>query len=358
MDTLDAVKKRSRWLNEYAKNVYSQCGEDGIVAKALSVVPNPTGWCVEFGAWDGQYLSNTFNLVANHNCRVILIEADPKKFSELQASYPHPDRAICINALVGFTSHTNLDCLLRAHPIPEDFDLLSIDIDGNDYHVWEAVHAFRPRLVLIEYNPTIANAVHFVQSKDLTVAQGASASALVNLAKRKSYELIAARQWNLLFITRELFGLFDIEDNSLPAMREDNEVPHVFVGFDGHVFLRDSGSAGLHLPWHGLWLPEGAVQLLPKRLQKHSDRYTGFERWLYRFWRPERIRRAAMYFQDFSKRLQKYPNRYTDFERWLYRFWRHAAMYFRGFREADRSVSAALRLETDDAPKRSQSGDN
>ena len=53
LNTLDAVKKRSRWLNEYAKNVYSQSGEDGIVAKVLSMVPNPTGWCVEFGASDG-----------------------------------------------------------------------------------------------------------------------------------------------------------------------------------------------------------------------------------------------------------------------------------------------------------------
>jgi hypothetical protein len=304
MDTLNAVKKRSRWLNEYAKNVYSQSGEDGIVAKALSVVPNPTGWCVEFGAWDGRSSSNTFNLVASRNYRVILIEADPKKFSALQASYPHSDRAIFINALVGYTSNTNLDCLLRTHRIPEDFDLLSIDIDGNDYHVWDAVHTFRPRLVLIEYNPTIANAVHFVQSKDPTITQGASAAALINLADRKGYELIAVTSFNMLFTTRELFGLFNIADNSLPAMRDDKDVPHVFVGYDGHVFLRDSRSAaGLHLVWHDLWLPESAVQLLPRRLQKYPDRYTDFDRQLYRFWRPQRIRRAAMFFQRFFKRL-------------------------------------------------------
>src|SRR5262245_58420119 len=114
MDTLNELKKRSRWLNEYANNVYSQRGENSLLAKALRVVTNPTGWCVEFGAWDGQHLSNTFNLVANHDYRVILIEADPKKFSELQASYPYSDRAVFINALVGFTSDNNLDCLLRA----------------------------------------------------------------------------------------------------------------------------------------------------------------------------------------------------------------------------------------------------
>lgn len=298
MDTLDALKKRSRWLNKYAKNLYSQCGEDGIVTKALSILPNPTGWCVEFGAWDGQYLSNTFNLVANHNYHTLLIEADPKRFSELQASYPHSDRAIFINALVGFSQDTNLDCLLQAQPIPKDFDLLSIDIDGNDYHVWEAIEVYRPRLVVIEYNPTIANAVHFVQSKNVDISQGASAAALIDLGRRKGYELIAVTSLNLLFTRRELFGLFNITDNSLEAMRDDSEVPHVFVGYDGHVFLRESGDAGLHLWWHHpLFLPESAVQLLPKRLQKYPERYTDFERSVYRYWsffkRPEPVRRAV-----------------------------------------------------------------
>ena len=93
MDTIEAVKKHSRWLNEHAKNVYSQSGEDCIVTKALSILPNLTGWCVEFGAWDGQHLSNTFNLVANYNYHTVLIEADRKKFAELQVSYPHSDRA-------------------------------------------------------------------------------------------------------------------------------------------------------------------------------------------------------------------------------------------------------------------------
>jgi hypothetical protein len=244
-----------------------------------------------------------------------LIEADPKKFSKLRASYPHPDRVTFINALVGFTSDANLDCILRAHPIPEDFDFLSIDIDGNDYHVWEAVHAFRPRLVLIEYNPTIANAVHFVQPKDLTIAQGASAAALINLAERKGYELIAVTHCNMLFTTRELFGLFDIADNSLPAMRDDDGVPHVFVGYDGHVFLRDSWhpwppavgtlEAGLNLRFHRLWLPESAVQLLPKRLQKNPFQYTGFGYWLYRLRMPQRLRRAVRRSRVIFKRLSR-----------------------------------------------------
>jgi hypothetical protein len=169
--------------------------------------------------------------------------------------------------------------------------------------------------VLIEYNPTIANAVHFVQAKDLTIAQGASAAALINLAEHKGYKLIAVTYCNMLFTTRELFGLFDIADNSLPAMRDDNGVPHVFVGYDGHIFLRDLPLdfsadrclAGLNLRWHRLWLPESAVQLLPRRLQKFPGQYTGFGLWLYRLRMPQRIRRAVRRFRVIFRRLSSVP---------------------------------------------------
>jgi hypothetical protein len=80
-----------------------------------------------------------------------------------------------------------------------------------------------------------------------------------------------------------LFGLFNITDNSLPAMRDDNDVPHVFVGYDGHIFLRDSGESGVRI-WNGMLLPENAVQLLPKRLQKYPERYSDFDKSVFRYW--------------------------------------------------------------------------
>ncbi len=61
--TLQELKRRSRWLNEYASDVYSQTGEDGVLANALEILPSSNQWCVEFGAWDGKHLSNTYSLV-------------------------------------------------------------------------------------------------------------------------------------------------------------------------------------------------------------------------------------------------------------------------------------------------------
>jgi hypothetical protein len=66
---LKQLQEQSRWLSRHASNVTSQCGEDGIIAKALSLIPERTFWCVEFGAWDGKLYSNTYDLGSKpYNC--------------------------------------------------------------------------------------------------------------------------------------------------------------------------------------------------------------------------------------------------------------------------------------------------
>ena len=67
-------------LKQYAENKHSQFGEDGIIQKVFEVLPDQKEkWCVEFGAWDGKFLSNTHELIANHNWKGVLIEGNKKK---------------------------------------------------------------------------------------------------------------------------------------------------------------------------------------------------------------------------------------------------------------------------------------
>jgi len=159
--SLETLKKASRWLSAYARDVYSQTGEDGIVAQALAMLPARNRWCVEFGAWDGKHLSNTFRLVEEDDYEVVLIEGDAEKYRRLRADYPYQDRGTFVHGLVGWTEQDGLDAILSGTAAPQDFDLLSIDIDGNDYHVWAAVKKYRPKLVLIEFNPTASNRIDF-----------------------------------------------------------------------------------------------------------------------------------------------------------------------------------------------------
>jgi hypothetical protein len=220
---------------------------------------------VEFGAWDGQHLSNSRNLIVNDGYEAVLIEADGDKFQTLRALYSDDERVTTLHGFVGFGEHDNLDVMLSATPIPNEFDLLIIDIDGNDYHAWKAATAYRPSLVCVEFNPTIPNEVDFIQPADPRRQWGASLRSLVSLGRDKGYELICVLPWNALFVRAEYFAAYSIADNAPETLRADlSSVTYIFSGVDGTVFLRGARS----LPWQTMQLNELDFQQLPKALRK------------------------------------------------------------------------------------------
>ncbi|OGU60065.1 MAG: hypothetical protein A2X64_07675 [Ignavibacteria bacterium GWF2_33_9] len=266
------------WLLDYAENIVSHDGEDGIIRKIFEIIPDIDKWCVEFGAYDGKFLSNTYNLIENQEYSAVLIESDQTRFNILIDSYKNNGRVIPLNKMVGFAQDNNLDSILKNTPIPENFDFLSIDIDGNDYHVWDAVKNYKPKVVCIEYNPTIPNEVEFIQPKDMNVSQGNSILSLTKLGESKGYKLIAITGCNALYVDEKYFNLFNISDNSIQALRCSSKfITHIFSGFDGTIFLR--GHSGL--PWHDILLSESKVQQLPKILRKCPNFYNKFQVFLF-----------------------------------------------------------------------------
>ncbi len=280
----------SKWLHKFARNVYSQKGEDGVIAKILELIGSSQGWCVEFGAWDGEHLSNTYHLIANHGFSAVMIEGSASRFQRLVEKFRDNSKVTPVNAFVGFTAADGLDHILAATAVPLDFDVLSIDIDGNDYHVWKAVERYRPKLVVIEYNPTIPTVVEFVQQADMSVNQGSSIRSLSLLAKQKGYELVAATDFNCFFVTKQLFPLFDIEDNSVEAIRPSEEfVSYIFNGFDGTVFIRGHGK----IQWHGLPYIESRMQQVPRLLRRFPDTYGPVAKVLAKHYRSIKKRRRS-----------------------------------------------------------------
>lgn len=264
------VVRANDWLNGFAENVNSQAGEDGIIAKILEVIPENDRWCVEFGAWDGRHLSNTYNLIANRGCSAVLIEGDRERFHELQRNFAGNGKVRAIHAFVGFDENDGLDKLLETTDIPAHFDLLSIDIDGNDYHVWAATKRYQPKVVVIEFNPTIPNAVEFVQCKDRRINQGSSILSLTRLAKQKGYELVAATRLNAFFVDATYFERFGIKDNSPEAIRKDQQdITYIFNGYDGTVFIRGCG----RLPWYDAPYRESKLQQVPRYLRQYPGSY-------------------------------------------------------------------------------------
>jgi hypothetical protein len=189
-------------LLHYRDNVYSQFGEDGIIQEICSRLGIKTGWFVEFGAWDGRHLSNTYNLVAHKGWQGVFIECDPEKYRALlQTKAAFPDRLHTMCAMVGFEGDSRLDSLLAKTPIPPDFELLSIDIDSYDWQVWNALEHYRPKIVIIESNAAIPPGISQVHNPPASF--GASFTALVSLGRSKGYQLVC-HTGNCFFIRNEL----------------------------------------------------------------------------------------------------------------------------------------------------------
>ena len=269
------MSRASTWLLDYKRDVYSQTGEDGVIEKIFEVIPQNDRWCVEFGAWDGLFLTNTRYLIEAKGFSSVLIEANKDKFSDLQRNYSQRDNVFTINKSVGFREDDNLDQILSTTPIPYEFDFLSIDIDGNDFHAWKAISKYRPNVVVIEFNPTIPTHIRFVQPPDPSITQGASLLSLVELGKEKGYELVSVLPFNAFFVREEYYALFQLESNAPEVLRTNlDAITYLFSGYDGRVFLRGNCT----LPWHRIVLKEPRVQHLPRFLQKYPDNYTRAQR--------------------------------------------------------------------------------
>ena len=276
------MSRDSAWLLDFKRNVYSQTGEDGVIEKILQTLPERNNWCVEFGAWDGVLFSNTRNLIENAGYSAVLIEGSKVKWAELKKNYSSKPDVISINAFVGFSENDNLDLILADTPVPFDFDFLSIDVDGNDYHIWKTISKYRPKVTCIEFNPTIPTEVRFVQRADLQMNQGASLLSLVELGKEKSYELVAVLPFNAFFVDSKYYPLFEINNNAPEKLRKDlSFITYLFSGYDGTIFLEGCKQ----LPWHDIPIKESRIQHLPKVLRKYTENYNFAEKLAWRLFR-------------------------------------------------------------------------
>ena len=135
-----------RALSGYAKNIVSQFGEDGIIEELFNRIGTSQKICVEFGAWDGMHLSNTWNLWHNHEWSALLIEGHKDRFETLQSNVAAFNKVNAVNTYIALDGPTSLERVLDNYAVPKDFDLLSIDIDGDDYHVFKSITGFMPRV--------------------------------------------------------------------------------------------------------------------------------------------------------------------------------------------------------------------
>ena len=174
-------------LSAYELKVFSQNGEDGILAEIIRRSGAPGRSFVEFGAQAG----------VENNCAVLAdvlgwnglyIEAGADSYALLARKYrPRPG----VRTAHSMVTPENVESLFAVHDVPKEPDVLAIDVDGSDYWIWEALSAYRPRIVAIEYNGELDPARRLVQPRDHpgwdgTTWYGASLGALESLGARRA----------------------------------------------------------------------------------------------------------------------------------------------------------------------------
>jgi len=168
MKSLQRVQDHHRWwqagdLRAFEQKVYSQNGEDGILKEILRRIGVQHGFFVEFGVETGTEC-NCARLARDEQWSGVFFEAAP----ELSHNCKLTIRCFLAFAVSKPPSlPANIEELLAAHRVPADFDVLSIDIDGNDYWVWKAIVRWQPRVVAIEFNAVFPPPVKWVMQENL-----------------------------------------------------------------------------------------------------------------------------------------------------------------------------------------------
>jgi hypothetical protein len=165
-------------LKKYRRDIYSQHGENGVIDRLLERLKIKKGWCCELGAWDGKKWSNTYHLI-ERGWSGVYIENDPKKFPGLIDTWREHPRNLYIYY---DTVKDQLDHILARTPIPQDFDVASIDTDTYDYEIWENLKTYRPKIVIME--------------------DGDQFCERIELGKQKGYEVVLYTM-NLIFVADE-----------------------------------------------------------------------------------------------------------------------------------------------------------
>jgi hypothetical protein len=142
-----------RGLTQYECRVFSQAGEDGILLHIFSCIGVKNRTFVEFGAQDGLEC-NTANLSINFGWSGLLMDGSEENVKLGRNFYKAQlgSRADTVKFIQAWITVENIQTLIAEHGMGEAIDLLSIDIDGNDYWVWKAIDIINPRVVVIEYN--------------------------------------------------------------------------------------------------------------------------------------------------------------------------------------------------------------
>lgn len=217
-------------LSEAGFRVFSQFEEDGKLLYIFSVIGMDNKTFIEIGSDDG-INSNSANLYFNFGWHGLFIDGNPssiKRGERFFRKYPHPwffaPKFTCANV-----TRENVNDLISREGFIGEIGLLSIDIDGNDYWVWDALEVVTPQVVIIEThnefgmnNIVVPYDPQYHYPGKHPVYHGASPVAMNKLAQKKGYRLAGANEYGFNFI----FIRNGIADDLIPEVSVESLLQH------------------------------------------------------------------------------------------------------------------------------------
>ena len=197
-------------LDRYGFKVYSQNDEDGIIEEIFNRIGTTNKIFVEFGVENGLECNSHYLL--HKGWHGLWLEGNEDSCKEIVARFYPLIQNGQLKIGHAFITRDNINELIKAGGIEGEIDLLSIDIDGNDWHVWQAINVVQPRAVVIEYNakfpPNHAWVMPYNEkySWDTSDCHGASLKALELLGRALGYQLVGTNLngVNAFFVKQEL----------------------------------------------------------------------------------------------------------------------------------------------------------
>ena len=210
-------------LNRFEYSAFSQNGEDGIIEEIFKRIGTTNKYFIEFGVESGVECNSTYLL--HQGWKGLWIEGGKKCVDLINTKFKSKIEAGDLAVLQKFITRENIESLFESAGSPNEPDLLSIDIDGNDFYVWESITKYNPRVVIIEYNGLFKPGVEFKVNYDPNAVWdksnifGSSIESLYHLGNKKGYSLVGCcfTGVNAFFVRNDL-----IKNNFLEPFTTEN----------------------------------------------------------------------------------------------------------------------------------------
>jgi hypothetical protein len=235
-----ARKKEYPKISETGFKVFSQFEEDGMLLFIFTIIGMDNKIFIEIGSDDGVN-SNSANLFFNFGWYGLFIDANRKSIKRgryFYNRYPHPGyykpKFVCAKV-----TRENINKLIEDSGFSGDIGLLSIDIDGNDYWIWDAINIISPKVVIIEThvefglnNIVVPYDPEYSFPGKHPVYHGASPVAMTKLANKKGYRLVGANElgFNFIFVKKGL------ADSEIPEVSVEYVLDHPSITEDYKKF--------------------------------------------------------------------------------------------------------------------------